>query len=293
MVFAYRAFTVCGWLFHAIRLTKSFVTPWVIYGRPRSSHDTDAATTVILTLHRFRLFPVRSPLLGESSFLYFPAGNEMFQFPAFPTLSRFQEMSPGWLPNLGNPRITACLTASRGLSQLCHVLLRLWTPRHPPCTLRSLTTLVRNVFAVHTTCVPNPLRFQRARLEQRSCRCAFPSSPSSSCVDCDADDSTPSAELPNRLDRVALERTSSRLCSLMGVLADEDAGASPGWRRPDSNRRPPGCKPGALPAELRPRPAISRRRTVSSGRAEDDELVGSEPAHRSDLRKLSRGSNPE
>ena len=26
-----------------------------------------------------------------------------------------------------------------------------------------------------------------------------------------------------------------------------------GWRRRDSNPRPPGCKPGALPAELRPR----------------------------------------
>ena len=25
------------------------------------------------------------------------------------------------------------------------------------------------------------------------------------------------------------------------------------WRRPGSNRRPPGCKPGALPVELRPR----------------------------------------
>ncbi len=25
------------------------------------------------------------------------------------------------------------------------------------------------------------------------------------------------------------------------------------WRRSDSNRRPPGCKPGALPVELRPR----------------------------------------
>ena len=30
--------------------------------------------------------------------------------------------------------------------------------------------------------------------------------------------------------------------------------ANPGkwwWTRPGSNRRPPGCKPGALPAELR------------------------------------------
>src|SRR3954452_12530074 len=25
------------------------------------------------------------------------------------------------------------------------------------------------------------------------------------------------------------------------------------WRRPGSNRQPPGCKPGALPIELRPR----------------------------------------
>ena len=25
------------------------------------------------------------------------------------------------------------------------------------------------------------------------------------------------------------------------------------WRRPDLNRQPPGCKPGALPIELRPR----------------------------------------
>ena len=35
-----------------------------------------------LARRRFRLFPVRSPLLGKSSFLSFPAGTEMFQFPA-------------------------------------------------------------------------------------------------------------------------------------------------------------------------------------------------------------------
>ena len=32
---------------------------------------------------RFRLFPVRSPLLRESMFLSLPAGTKMFQFPAF------------------------------------------------------------------------------------------------------------------------------------------------------------------------------------------------------------------
>ena len=30
----------------------------------------------------FRLFPVRSPLLGESRLIYFPTGTEMFHFPA-------------------------------------------------------------------------------------------------------------------------------------------------------------------------------------------------------------------
>ena len=105
------------------------------------SHDTSAATPVSLALHRFRLFPVRSPLLGESQLLYFPAGTKMFQFPAFPPLSRRREITLGRFPGLGDLRITACLAASRSLSQLSHVLQRLWTPRHPPCTLSSLTTL--------------------------------------------------------------------------------------------------------------------------------------------------------
>ena len=34
--------------------------------------------------HRFGLFPVRSPLLGESRLLSFPRGSEMFQFPRLP-----------------------------------------------------------------------------------------------------------------------------------------------------------------------------------------------------------------
>ena len=33
----------------------------------------------------FGLFLFRSPLLQESSFLYFPTGTKMFQFPAFPS----------------------------------------------------------------------------------------------------------------------------------------------------------------------------------------------------------------
>ena len=40
-------------------------------------------TPILPQQHRFRLFPFRSPLLWESMFLSFPAGTEMFQFPAF------------------------------------------------------------------------------------------------------------------------------------------------------------------------------------------------------------------
>ena len=38
------------------------------------SHDPDTATDLPLTRYRFRLIPLRSPLLRESSFLSFPAG---------------------------------------------------------------------------------------------------------------------------------------------------------------------------------------------------------------------------
>ena len=93
----------------------------------------------------------------------------MFQFPAFPPLTRFREMNPGRFPDLGDLRIEACLAAPRSFSQLCHVLHRLWTPRHPPCTLISLTTLFLNSWYltyVHPPC------FQRAesriKAKQRS-----------------------------------------------------------------------------------------------------------------------------
>ena len=58
-----------------LRLNRVFVTPseqvreW--------SHDPGRCPA------RFRLFPVRSPLLGESRLLSVPPGTEMFQFPGF------------------------------------------------------------------------------------------------------------------------------------------------------------------------------------------------------------------
>ena len=50
-------------------------------------HDTEYATLPGLTHIRFRLFPVRSPLLGESLLFSVPAGTKMFQFPALASVT--------------------------------------------------------------------------------------------------------------------------------------------------------------------------------------------------------------
>ena len=75
-----------------------------------------------LTRRWFRLFPVRSPLLGESRLLSFPRGTEMFQFPRLPqpvlcVQTGVTGHDPSRVSPFGHPRVNACLTAHRGLSQ--------------------------------------------------------------------------------------------------------------------------------------------------------------------------------
>jgi hypothetical protein len=75
-----------------------------------------------ITRIRFGLFRFRSPLLTESRLFSLPAGTEMFHFPAFPPHTLYIQM---WVtPHngcrvspFGHPRISARLTAPRGLSQ--------------------------------------------------------------------------------------------------------------------------------------------------------------------------------
>ena len=67
--FMYRIITVCG------QLSKYFVSRFqynVAVLQPRNA----------LRRQRFGLFPVRSPLLGDHSFIFLPTGTKMFQFPA-------------------------------------------------------------------------------------------------------------------------------------------------------------------------------------------------------------------
>ena len=100
-------------------------------------------------VERFGLFPVRSPLLGESRLLSFPEGTEMFHFPSFTSLGYvlFRAMGgmnlhglphseiPGSMPVSGSPRLFAAI----------HVLHRLSTPRHPSHALTSLTITVSSL----------------------------------------------------------------------------------------------------------------------------------------------------
>ena len=82
--FVYGTIALCGARFHVLRLPNDLVT--------RAGADiprTRALQPLVrnacpLTRTRFRLFPFRSPLLGESRLISFPRGTEMFQFPRLP-----------------------------------------------------------------------------------------------------------------------------------------------------------------------------------------------------------------
>ena len=112
---------------------------------PTTPHNPGQATPAGLTPDRFGLFRVRSPLLTESLLFSLPGGTEMVHFPPFASaeLCIHSGMAgycpaglphseiPGSKPVCGSPRLFAAY----------RVLHRLSAPRHPPCTLSSLTKL--------------------------------------------------------------------------------------------------------------------------------------------------------
>lgn len=84
--FVYGAVTLFGLPFQTVPLGSGFVTPCHVRNCGCSSHNPACATLTGLTHMRFGLFPFRSPLLRESMSLSLPAGTEMGQFPALPTV---------------------------------------------------------------------------------------------------------------------------------------------------------------------------------------------------------------
>ena len=99
-----------------------FDLPTAPYRHPIKAYNTKATTHTGLTSLWFRLFPFRSPLLGESLLISVPAGTEMFHFPAWASLHLWIQWRIGGIHRLGFPIRTSAdhglLAASRGLSQL-------------------------------------------------------------------------------------------------------------------------------------------------------------------------------
>jgi hypothetical protein len=133
---AYGAFTPCGGPFQILRLGRPFSAPCVRARNPSRQ------------VGRFGLVPVRSPLLRESLLFSFPGATGMFYFTPFVLNPPYfiqagmlrhdpQQVVPseipGSTPDCGSPRLIAA----------CRVLCRRLAPRHPPCTLSSLTAMDR------------------------------------------------------------------------------------------------------------------------------------------------------
>ena len=80
---------------------------------------------------RFGLLRFRSPLLAESLLFSFPAGTEMFQFPAFAPALAGDGIAPAGFPHSDIRASTGICPLTR-LFAACHVLLRLREPQASP-----------------------------------------------------------------------------------------------------------------------------------------------------------------
>src|SRR5436309_15995733 len=106
-----------------IQLTHNFITPHQPGRTGKKGLTTPNMQPLTgITRARFSLLRFRSPLLTESHLFSLPTGTEMFHFPAFPPHCLYiqQRVTPHhgcWVTPFGHPRITARLTAPRGLSQ--------------------------------------------------------------------------------------------------------------------------------------------------------------------------------
>ena len=133
--FAYRAVTFFGRPFQAFQLGDRFLT-----SRPYG--PASPTTRTKFAPGPFRLFPVRSPLLGESRLISVPPGTEMFHFPGLsPVPYEFRHRSLASRPG-GFPHSEICgskvVCTSPQLIAAYHVLHQRRPPRHPLYALCSL-----------------------------------------------------------------------------------------------------------------------------------------------------------
>ena len=146
--FAYVAITLSGSPSQGASTKKRFS-----YFARRCQAPTCSPTTPTrqrltpITSRRFRLFPVRSPLLGESRLISFPPATEMFHFAGLPAydyefIVSSEVFNPQWFPYSDIPGSKPARGSPR-LFAACYVLLRRLPPRHPPCALFYFNTILR------------------------------------------------------------------------------------------------------------------------------------------------------
>jgi hypothetical protein len=109
-----------------------------------SSYNTLYATPASLHVYGLGIFPVRSPLLGESLICFlFLEVLRWFTSLRSPSHTYVFSVESPESPLAGLPHSDICGSKpARDSPQLfaaCHVLLRLWMPRHSPYALSSLT----------------------------------------------------------------------------------------------------------------------------------------------------------
>jgi len=113
--FVYGTITLFGQPSQTARLEKRFVTSRLHCSEIQTGPTTPPTQRLqALTRRRFRLFPVRSPLLRKSRFLSLPGGTEMFQFPPLASFGlciqpMMTEHSLCRVSPFGNLRVNACL----------------------------------------------------------------------------------------------------------------------------------------------------------------------------------------
>ena len=119
--------------FHPLRPDFPVRSAHLVHGFWRPYYPTHA-----LRHAWFGLFPVRSPLLGESLLFSLPAGTKMFQFPAFASILRWiTGLQPAGLSHSEISGSKVICTYPK-LIAAYHVLHRLQEPRHPPYALSYL-----------------------------------------------------------------------------------------------------------------------------------------------------------
>ena len=193
----------------------------------------------------------------------FPPVTEMFQFTGFasPTyvFSRRSSLRMG-LPHSEIHGSTGARPSPR-LIAACYVLHRLSVPRHPPDALIdawSQQIMSRTEKSLHEPEHRPPKHITSPRTNpaipsaEESWQDARPGAPRSFVNPYSRCPTFPGQAQPGR-PNLDLPRGTTRTCHQANpspMTGGRHSGAW--WRRTGSNRRPPACKAGALPAELNP-----------------------------------------